>query len=149
MLFFPRVANQIEAAFADVARPPNDALLDERSYDDGDIQWLYDVPHWRDATDDVIQREWAALFFLSPAAFHHFLPAYMLWSLRHMDSGAAVIESTVLALTPAYSLNKLGLLDAAQRAAALSFLEVMAPVIEAEEALEYWYETSSSETSRG
>ena len=136
------VRDQIEAAFADVPRPPNHSLLDERSYDDGDIRALYAAGHWRDTTDDLVQREWAALFFLSPAGFVHFLPAYMLWSLRHPDSGAAVIESTVLALTPAYSLRKFAALDARQRAAILMFLETMAPFMEVDEALEYWYERS-------
>jgi hypothetical protein len=139
MTFFPRIADQIEAAFADVPRPPNQDLLDANAYDDGDLQMLYGVASWREATDDDVQREWAALLFLSPAGFRHFLPAYMLWSLRHAESGAAVIESTVLALTPAYSLKKFALLDAAQQAAIVSFLEAMAGVIEVDEALEYWY----------
>lgn len=147
MRLVPHVIAEIEAAFADVPRPPNEALLDEASYDDGDIQSLYPIPHWRDATDDDVQREWAGLFFLSGAGFRHFLPAYMLWSLRHADSGAAVIESTVLALTPAYSLRKLALLDEPQRSAIVSFLEAMLPFIEADEALEYWYGLSNPETS--
>jgi hypothetical protein len=139
MTFFPRIAEQIEAAFTNVPRPPNRDLLDPSSYDDGDAQSLYTVEHWREAADADVQREWAALFFLSAAGFQHFLPAYMLWSLHHAESGAAVIETTVLSLTPAYSLKKFAAFDDAQRAAVVSFLEAMAPVIEVEDALEYWY----------
>jgi len=81
---------------------------------------------------------------LHPAGFRHYLPAYMSFALRHRDSGAAVVGSTVYALTPShgdlreFSLSKFALFDDAQRSAALAFLEAMASHEDVDEALEYW-----------
>jgi hypothetical protein len=64
------------------------------------------------------------------------------FALRHQDSGAAVVGSTVYELTPAqgelrdFSLSKLGLFDQAQRKAVLAFLEAMAGHEDGDEALE-------------
>ena len=96
-----------------------------------------------------MEGEWAALFFLSPAGFRHFLPAYMSWVLRHPDGGAAAVGSTLFALTPAtddlrtFSLSKFALLDEAQRAAVLSFLEAMAPFEDVTGALAHWRSSHS------
>jgi hypothetical protein len=109
-----------------------------------DIQSLYGIPHWREVPDAVVEGEWAALFFLSPEGFRHFLPAYMSWVLGHPDGGAAVVGSTIFALTPAtdnlrtFSLSKFALLDNTQRSAVLSFLEAMAPFEDVAGALTHW-----------
>jgi hypothetical protein len=124
----------IAAAFADVPRPGNDALLHEQCFDDNDIAALYEVPHWRALTDEMIEREYAALSFLSPDGFRHFIPAYMGFTLRHVGSGAAVVGSTIWSLDPgayaeehlrAFTRSKLVGFDAAQRAATIAFLEAV------------------------
>ena len=137
------VLEKIAAAFADVPRPPNDALLHERCFDDNDIVALYDVAHWRDLSDETIEREYAALSFLSPDGFRHFLPAYMGFALRHRDSGAAAVDSTIWSLDPdvykeenlrEFTRSKLAGFDDAQRAATIAFLEAVG----AEHALAWW-----------
>jgi hypothetical protein len=124
----------IAAAFADVPRPPNEALLHERCFDDNDIAALYDVPDWRELSDETIEREYAALSFLSPDGFRHFIPAYMGFALRHARSGAAAVSSTIWSLDPdvyaeehlrAFTRSKLAGFDSAQRAATIAFLEAM------------------------
>ena len=95
------VLPQIERAFADTPRPADDQLLHPDARDDNDIKSLYGVAHWHDLFDEAVEYECAALFFLGPAVFRHFLPAYMSFALRHEDSGAAVVGSTVYALRPA------------------------------------------------
>jgi hypothetical protein len=138
------VIGQIERAFADPPRPADEQLLHPDARDDNDIKSLYGVAHWRDLSDEAVEYEYAALFFLGPAGFRHFLPAYMSFALRHQDSGAAVVGSTVYALTPsqgdlrAFSLSKFALFDDAQRSAVLAFLEAMAGHEDVDEALEYW-----------
>jgi len=59
----------IGAAFGDAPRPADAELLHERCFDDNDIAALYGVEHWRVLPDDVVEREYAALSFLSPAAW--------------------------------------------------------------------------------
>jgi len=143
----------IEAAFADVPRPPDRGLLHERCFDDNDIAALYGVQHWRELEDATVEREYAALSFLSPAGFRHFVPAYMGFALRHLGSGAAAVDSTIWSLSPfryddpelqAFTVSKLEPLDERQRAAAVAFLEAVRSLgddhvaAEAELALRWW-----------
>jgi hypothetical protein len=143
----------IAAAFADAPRPPDAELLHERCFDDNDIAALYGVPHWRELDDAAVEREYAALSFLSPAGFRHFIPAYLRFALRHLDSGAAAVDSTIWSLSPqryddpelqAFTASKLEALDERQRAAAVAFLEAVRELgdehvaAEAELALGWW-----------
>ena len=91
---------RIDAAFADAPRPANEDLLHERCFDDNDIRRLYPVAHWKRLPDELIESEYAALSFLSAAGFRHFIPAYMGFALRHLDSGAAAIDSTIWSFSP-------------------------------------------------
>src|SRR6478672_5014440 len=123
---------QIEAAFAGAPRPANSDLLHPACKDDNDIVGLYPVVHWRDLDDATIEGEYAAPFFLSPAGFRHFFPAFMRHALRHPASGAAAVDTAVFALTPGsgnlleFSLSKFSLFDQPQRDAVLAFLEALA-----------------------
>lgn len=125
---------QIDAAFGDAPRPPNDALLHERCMDDSDIVRLYPVEHWRELPDELVESEYAALSFLSPDGFRHFIPAYMGFALRHLESGAAAVDSTIWSLAPVFYedaglgefvVSKLSTLTDEQRAAVIAFLEAV------------------------
>jgi hypothetical protein len=148
-----RTLAQIDAAFAGAPRPPDERLLHARSRDDNDIAALYAIPHWRDVPDAVVENEYAALAFLSPEGFRHFVPAYMRFALRHLGSGAAAVDSTIWSFSPDlygdpelrdYVISKLRALDDGQRAAVVAFLEAVrelgdeAETQEAERALAYW-----------
>ena len=143
----------IEAAFADAPRPDDAALLHERCFDDNDIAALYGVPHWRELDDATVEREYAALSFLSPAGFRHFIPAYLSFALRHLDSGAAAVDSTIWSLSPPryddpglqeFTVSKFEVLDERQREAAVAFLDAVRELgddhvaAEAELALTWW-----------
>ena len=143
----------IDAAFADAPRPPDAGLLHERCSDDNDIVALYGVAHWRELDDATIEREYAALSFLSPAGFRHFIPAYLRFALCHLDTGAAAVDSTIWSLSPyryddpglqSFTESKLDPLDGRQRAAAIAFLDAVRELgdehvaAEAELALRWW-----------
>lgn len=124
---------QIDAAFGAAPRPPDDELLHERCLDDNDIARLYPVQHWRELPDELVESEYAALSFLSPDGFRHFIPAYMGFTLRHLDSGAAAVDSTIWSLAPVFyedpgiqdfTVSKFASLSESQRAAVIAFLEV-------------------------
>lgn len=93
-----------------------------------DIEALYDIPDWRETPDEIIEHEYAALYFLSPAGFRHFVPAGLRWVLLHPHSSAAVGDSTVFALTPQegelrdFSLSKFSGFNEAQRDAVAAAL---------------------------
>jgi hypothetical protein len=125
---------RIEAAFADAPRPSNEDLLHERCLDDNDIVRLYPVAHWRELPDELVESEYAALSFLSPDGFRHFIPAYMGFTLRHLGSGAAAVDSTIWSLAPVFYedagiqdfvVSKLSSLTDDQRAAVVAFLEAI------------------------
>jgi hypothetical protein len=130
----PEALAQIELAFRDAPRPSNEELLHERCMDDNDITALYPIAHWREMPDDRVESEYAALSFLSPDGFRHFIPAYMGFTLRHLDSGAAAVDSTIWSLAPVFyndaglqhfAVSKFATLTEAQREAVIEFLEVV------------------------
>jgi hypothetical protein len=141
------VLAQIQAAFADVPRPANDDLLHPNCFDDNDIAELYEVVDWRDLTDAIVENEYAALSFLSPEGFRYFIPAFMIFTLRHPESGATAVESTIWSLSPVndqhFTPSKYILFDAAQSATVVAFLEAMAEYEEVDDALLYWMERSN------
>jgi hypothetical protein len=144
---------RIEAAFADAPRPSDEDLLHERCFDDNDIVRLYPVAHWRELPDELVESEYAALSFLSPDGFRHFIPAYMGFTLRHLGSGAAAVDSTIWSLAPVFYedagiqdfvVSKLSSLTDDQRAAMVAFLEAIRELgddyvaEQASQALAYW-----------
>jgi uncharacterized protein DUF6714 len=125
---------QIDAAFGDAPRPPDHELLHEQCMDDNDIVRLYPIPHWREMPDELVESEYAALSFLSPDGFRHFIPAYMGFTLRRLDSGAAAVDSTIWSLAPVFyedaaiqdfAVSKFASFDEQQRAAVMAFLEAV------------------------
>jgi hypothetical protein len=127
------VIEQIRAAFAADERPDNAALLHPECRDDMDLQGLYEVGHWSQVPDDLVISEYAALAFLSAEGFRHFIPAYLIWVLRHPDAGEAVVDSAIWAFRPdlhgaalaGFVRSKWAALDVEQQAAVTSFLRTM------------------------
>jgi hypothetical protein len=143
----------IDTGFAEVPRPPDEDLLHERCMDDNDIRALYAVAHWRDMPDSLVESEYAALSFLSPSGFRHFVAAYLRFALTNLESGAAAVDSTIWSLSPEFYdgqelrefvASKLVALDDGQRAAVIAFLEAVQAAGDeqdrgyAETALRYW-----------
>ena len=125
----------IEAAFADVPRPSDDELLHPRCVDDGDLAGLSPYHDWREVPDEVLEGAYAALSFLSAAGYRFFIPAYLRYALRHPQSGAAVVDSTIWSLIPelyeqdlaVFARSKYELLDDTQRRAIGLALEALTP----------------------
>ena len=124
----------IDAAFASAPRPADDALLHADCCDDSDIAALHEFAHWRDVPDDIVANEYAALSFLGPAGYRHFIPAYMSFSLRHLGAGYSAVDRTIWSLTASawedetadeFRRSKWSLFDDAQRAAVVTFLEAV------------------------
>jgi hypothetical protein len=84
---------RIEAAFSGVPRPNNGELVHPESFDDMDLEPLYEIDSWRDMNDEALINSFAAPSFLSAAGFLYFLPAYMRFSLNNPDSPEAVVSA--------------------------------------------------------
>lgn len=138
----------LERAFARVPRPPDAQLLHPDASDDGDLQGLYPYADWRDVPDEVLEREYAALSFLSADGFRCFVAAYLRFALRYPESGAAAVDSTIWAFVPdmyrpdlaAFVRSKYGRLDGAQRRAIELALESLTACsdLDADRALTAW-----------
>ncbi len=127
------VVGMVRRAFADEARPDQAALLHPACRDDMDLELLRRFDDWRQVPDDVVVSEYAALAFLSPEGFRHFIPAYLIWVLRHPEAAEAVVDSTVWAFLPElhgpaleeFVRSKWTALNATQRTAITAFLRTM------------------------
>ena len=148
-----RTLAQIEAAFATAPRPSNDDLLHDRCKDDNDIAQLYPIKHWREIPDELVESEYAALSFLSPEGFRHFIAAYMGFTLRNLASGAAAVDSTIWSLAPVFYtdagvrdfvVSRFTSLTNSQRDAVVAFLDAIRALgddyssEQADKALGYW-----------
>jgi hypothetical protein len=137
---------RIERVFTDVPRPRNDELLHPACADDGDIRELSRYARWQDVPDAVVEREYAALSFLSAEGFRHFLPAYLRFVLRNDDLGQAAIGSTLAALDPgrfgseleAFQRSKYVAFTEDERRAIGGFLDVVADHEEIGDAVDAW-----------
>ena len=124
------LAKQISAAFAGLAPPGDGALLHPQCMDDVDVVDFYGALQRADLTDPLIVRNYAALTSFSAEAFRYYIPAYMLWTLGHLEAGDIANESTLLALDPGtdremlhdFRLSKFTLFTPPQVAATRAFL---------------------------
>ena len=119
------IRESIASAFRDVPYPGDDQIA------------LHDCPRCRELRDDlrgklssvladgVLERDCGDLALLSPAAFHHFVPAYMLYSLIHPDSEVAFFTCQNLGVAgfDSFYLQRFRLFSFQQREAAIAFLE--------------------------
>jgi hypothetical protein len=75
--------------------------------------------------DGFLERRCDSLPLLSAAAFHYFLPAYLLYSLRHPDSDVAfcTFQGLGMAGLDAIDLDRFRRFSRQQRGAVIAFLE--------------------------
>ncbi len=92
--------DEIERAFADGVPPPDDRLLHPDCRDDVDILEFFGGPLRSELRDQTIVTHYAALTAFSPEAFQYYLPAFLIWTLNHLDDGEYATESTLVALDP-------------------------------------------------
>lgn len=122
---------EIEAAFSGMSAPGDAKLLHPLCMDDGDIKDFYGVLDRGQLTDDIIINNYAAPSFFSMEAFQYFMPAFMIWSLKHHDSIEYVTESTIRAFYPTseepkmceFQVSKFTLFTERQCAAVVKFLQ--------------------------
>lgn len=124
------IVAEIESAFSGVRVPGDEEILHPLCRDDGDIVDFYGVDDRRQLTDDIIIGNYAAPSFFSKEAFQYYMPAFMIWSLKHRDTVEYVVESTIRAFDPtssdakmyAFQVSKFALFTEPQRAAVVRFL---------------------------
>jgi hypothetical protein len=95
------VIQSIENAFAETLCPGDGRLLHAKCMDDMDIKDFYGQRDWRNIPAELIERNNASLCFFSPEAYPFYLPAFLLWVLRHFETSSSfTVESTIYSLAP-------------------------------------------------
>ena len=116
---------EIEAAFADVAYPGDDNLVETRIPEDLDAAAFFKGIKWQDWKEKPGQLlgtlPQGYLFFLSPAAFRYYLPLYMIFALTDYFASDILAGETVSSVA-------LGGVDAKIRAYRERRMSVMTPV---------------------
>lgn len=90
---------RVAAAFADVPRPAAGGLVQCGCDECAGVARSFAGLSWREVGAEVLEENYDKLPLFSPAAFRHFLPAYLLHSLEHFEF-AGVCEYTLYQLTP-------------------------------------------------
>ncbi len=133
---------EITAAFDGVSREDGVTLHEATVIDDyGSLEERAKAhkkdkeSRWQDVPEDDIRFTDAVLSFLDPKGFHYYLPAYVVWYLRNMDSEepgywSNTFDSVIFHLTVPndsarddYYLSRFRLLTSPQSKAIARFLE--------------------------
>jgi Family of unknown function (DUF6714) len=108
---------------------------------------------WQDVPDHLIEDHHEALCFVDPKGFCYYLPAYMVWALRHFETSESVsVDHAIYSLTlsgdqqlRAWHLERFRVFGAHQAKAICRFLRFMAAqenFVDAQQALaaleRYW-----------
>jgi hypothetical protein len=97
------LAKEIESAFQDVTYPGDDNLVYDNSgryWDVREAAQAFKSQHWKTIPLKVIVSNRDHLPFLTPAAFHFFLPAFLLASLLHPVEADTLNDNLIYLLTP-------------------------------------------------
>ncbi|MBI4655176.1 MAG: hypothetical protein HY746_00360 [Elusimicrobia bacterium] len=96
---------EIELAFADVPYPGDDDLVDGIDPESMDTAECFKGIKWQDWKEKPSQflnpKFNSDLFFLSPAAFHYYLPLYMIFSLTDYEHANLFTGEIIMATRPA------------------------------------------------
>lgn len=126
---------EIEAAFSGLSPPGDAQLLHPQCMDDGDIADFFGELDRRQLSDHILISNYAAPSFFSAEAFQYYMPAFMIWSLKHHDTIEYTPESTIRAFDPTssgptlyeFQVSKYDLFTEWQRAAVIRFLQALSP----------------------
>jgi hypothetical protein len=133
-----RIIADIESAFADVRRGNGITLHQARSLDDrsGEMEQAEarrkdTETRWQDIPDAWIERLADALAFLDPEGFRYYIPAFMIWALRHYETsdsfaGEAAVHAFGVNPSAEGQMERFRLFTPRQAAAIARFLEYFA-----------------------
>jgi hypothetical protein len=93
------LAARVEAAFAGVPRPAAGEVVLCDCWECTALAKSFAGLGWREVGAELLEKNHDQLPLFSPAAFRHFLPAYLLYSLAHFEL-AGVCEYTLYRFTP-------------------------------------------------
>ena len=115
----------IVSAFKDVPYPGDDCITLHECPECRQIRDDLRGQSWQILAEAILERRCDSLPLFTPAAFHFFVPAYMLYSLIHPDSEVAFFTCQGLGVAgfDSFYLQRFRLFSSQQKEAAIAFLE--------------------------
>src|SRR4051812_25462182 len=92
--------SSIVETFPAVSYPSDKDLTYGTTAEEREIREAFQGMVWWDIPPSVLQRNYGSMAFLTPFAYHYFLPSYIMFSLDNFDSNNEVLMFTVFSLTP-------------------------------------------------
>jgi hypothetical protein len=132
------LARKIERTFATVPYPGDSDLVYDNSGDHlecSEVAEAFRGRNWKDLDLDFLRYHAQSIFFLSPAAYRFYLPAYLLVSLRSFAEADTIPGTIIGSLTAPkgqnpedmdFFLRTVRMFEPEQREAITAFLEFMA-----------------------
>ena len=96
---FEELQQKILRAFANVPYPEGKVAPHECDECHEVIELFADLD-WKPINPEIIEEHHGSMSLFSPEAFNYFLPAYLIYSLKHFSEDDTVCEFTIYALTP-------------------------------------------------
>src|SRR5262245_9513809 len=87
----------VDAAFSDLVAPPTGGISEVPENDEGTTEY-FTGKSWRGHTAEALNRHSFALLAFTPEAFHYYLPAFLIASLKAPDD--APLDSVISAISP-------------------------------------------------
>jgi len=91
---------KISVAFADVPQPVDDNIVSHKCDECFSVRDAFKGRSWRSIPAGLIEANYDKLPLFTPAAFHHYLPAYLHRSLETENVDDDVLEYTIYGLDP-------------------------------------------------
>lgn len=90
----------IVAAFGGLRRPSAERIALHECEECAEVRTAFAQYDWEHVPDEVIEQHKDALPLLSAEAFAYYLPAYLLYGIRHFSPDSAATELTIYSLAP-------------------------------------------------
>jgi hypothetical protein len=91
---------EILNTFPRVSPPSVDELAVDMSADSMNLRTCFGGIPWWEVTDASIAQNYDNLPFLTPRAYHYYLPAFLLGSLKNFEPDNLILVYTVFSLAP-------------------------------------------------
>ena len=105
----------IEDAWRDVPRPPDSGIFTPDSYDDEDIVNYFSGTTWRGHHAADLRAYSSAFTFFTPAAWHYWLPAFVIAAIEEPEEADACVERLTQSIYDDNAANRVALLSTTQR----------------------------------
>jgi len=116
------VIRQIEDAWADAPYPGDENIFTPDSYDDEDIGNYFHGTTWRGHDPVALRAHGSAFTFFTPAAFHYWLPAFMLAAIENPDAADVILDQIPRSVSNQYASKRWPLFTEPQRNAVAAYL---------------------------